>query len=92
LGFGLEIVIVAELQPSIPNGLVAGNVLEEVVDEIVAASELKLFASKNTPESNTWSDTSAIANFMWYVEHGVTAATAVSACVIPLYTTFTTKF
>ncbi len=51
-GLGLETVMVAELHPSIANGFAAGMLLVETTELIVAASDTKLPASKNTPESN----------------------------------------
>ncbi len=64
-GFGREMVTIEKLQPSTAKGFAAGMLLVDVTLVTVAASETKLPASRNTPESSTPSYTSAMANFMW---------------------------
>ena len=58
-----------------------------VFDTMETALEVKLNASKNTPESRLPSEPSAIANLIWYVWPQVTAETAVKTVVKPFKAT-----
>ena len=45
---------------------------KSTVEDILTPELVKLFASKKTPESQTPSDASAMAIFMWYVSPHIT--------------------